>query len=161
MPHKRRVQIVAVRPFVKAKKQQFNNEKGRPKKKKATKWQLSNDVWGFGWDLLFVLFLFEGGGVFLCVFSIYVCFFSWLARINHTFAGNVLVWSVFSSAFFFFIYIIYICTTHLCCFLFQELIMCSLVTFYFGVLSAFSPSFLWLLILRGLVGFGIGGAPQA
>ncbi|KAK7087899.1 hypothetical protein V1264_021891 [Littorina saxatilis] len=42
-----------------------------------------------------------------------------------------------------------------------ELIMCSLVTFYFGILSAFSPSFIWLLILRGLVGVGIGGAPQA
>ncbi|KAL8559889.1 hypothetical protein ACOMHN_016935 [Nucella lapillus] len=42
-----------------------------------------------------------------------------------------------------------------------ELIMCSLVTFYFGLLSAFSPNFIWLLILRGLVGFGIGGAPQA
>nr|KAG5696862.1 hypothetical protein BaRGS_035272 [Batillaria attramentaria] len=42
-----------------------------------------------------------------------------------------------------------------------ELILCSLVTFYFGILSAFAPSYLWLLILRGLVGFGIGGAPQA
>ncbi|KAL8604650.1 hypothetical protein ACOMHN_013430 [Nucella lapillus] len=42
-----------------------------------------------------------------------------------------------------------------------ELILCSLVTFYFGILSAFSPTFIWLLILRGLVGFGIGGAPQA
>lgn len=42
-----------------------------------------------------------------------------------------------------------------------ELILCSLVTFYFGVLSAFAPSYIWLLILRGLVGFGIGGAPQA
>ncbi|XP_025092946.1 synaptic vesicle 2-related protein-like isoform X3 [Pomacea canaliculata] len=42
-----------------------------------------------------------------------------------------------------------------------ELIMCSVVTFYFGILSAFSPSYVWLLILRGLVGFGIGGAPQA
>ncbi|XP_076434942.1 synaptic vesicle 2-related protein-like [Babylonia areolata] len=42
-----------------------------------------------------------------------------------------------------------------------ELILCSLVTFYFGILSAFSPTYIWLLILRGLVGFGIGGAPQA
>ena len=39
--------------------------------------------------------------------------------------------------------------------------MCSLFTFYFGVLSSFAPLFIWLLILRGIVGFGIGGAPQA
>jgi MFS family permease len=37
------------------------------------------------------------------------------------------------------------------------LILCTLFTFYFGTLSAFSPIFIWLLILRGLVGFGIGG----
>ncbi|XP_064612185.1 synaptic vesicle 2-related protein-like [Liolophura sinensis] len=42
-----------------------------------------------------------------------------------------------------------------------ELIMSSAFTFYFGILSAFSPTFIWMLILRGLVGFGIGGAPQA
>ena len=42
-----------------------------------------------------------------------------------------------------------------------ELIMCSAFTFYFGILSSFSPTFLWMLILRGLVGFGIGGAPQS
>lgn len=34
-------------------------------------------------------------------------------------------------------------------------------TFYFGALSALAPVFIWLLILRGLVGFGIGGAPQS
>ena len=39
--------------------------------------------------------------------------------------------------------------------------MCTLFTFYFGALSALSPIFIWLLILRGLVGFGIGGAPQS
>lgn len=39
--------------------------------------------------------------------------------------------------------------------------MCSLFTFYFGVLSAASPNFIWMLILRGLVGFGIGGVPQS
>ncbi|XP_076108218.1 synaptic vesicle 2-related protein-like [Mytilus galloprovincialis] len=42
-----------------------------------------------------------------------------------------------------------------------ELILCSVFTCYFGILSAFSPNFAWLLILRGLVGFGIGGAPQS
>lgn len=42
-----------------------------------------------------------------------------------------------------------------------ELILCSVFTCYFGILSAFSPNFVWLLILRGLVGFGIGGAPQS
>jgi len=41
------------------------------------------------------------------------------------------------------------------------LILCTLFTFYFGVLSSFAPVFSWLLILRGLVGFGIGGAPQS
>ncbi|XP_064618539.1 synaptic vesicle 2-related protein-like isoform X2 [Lineus longissimus] len=41
------------------------------------------------------------------------------------------------------------------------LLLCSLFTFYYGILSALSPIFIWLLILRGLVGFGIGGAPQS
>jgi MFS family permease len=41
------------------------------------------------------------------------------------------------------------------------LILCTLFTFYFGALSALSPVFIWLLVLRGLVGFGIGGAPQS
>ncbi|CAK9304000.1 unnamed protein product [Gordionus sp. m RMFG-2023] len=41
------------------------------------------------------------------------------------------------------------------------LFMCSLFTFYFGFLSSFSPTFLWLILLRGLTGFGIGGAPQS
>ncbi|XP_069135340.1 synaptic vesicle 2-related protein-like [Argopecten irradians] len=40
----------------------------------------------------------------------------------------------------------------------SELILCSVFTCYFGILSAFSPTFIWMLILRGLVGFGIGGA---
>ncbi|KAL4223272.1 hypothetical protein ACF0H5_016744 [Mactra antiquata] len=43
----------------------------------------------------------------------------------------------------------------------SELILCSVFTCYFGFLSAFAPNFIWLLILRGLVGFGIGGAPQS
>ncbi|XP_055958029.1 synaptic vesicle 2-related protein isoform X1 [Patella vulgata] len=43
----------------------------------------------------------------------------------------------------------------------KELILCSVFTCYFGILSAFSPNFYWMLILRGLVGFGIGGAPQS
>ncbi|WAR02689.1 SVOP-like protein [Mya arenaria] len=43
----------------------------------------------------------------------------------------------------------------------SELILCSVFTCYFGFLSAFAPTFIWLLILRGLVGFGIGGAPQS
>ncbi|XP_048582883.1 synaptic vesicle 2-related protein isoform X2 [Nematostella vectensis] len=33
--------------------------------------------------------------------------------------------------------------------------------FYFGLLSAFSPHYYWIIALRCLVGFGIGGAPQA
>lgn len=42
-----------------------------------------------------------------------------------------------------------------------EMILCSLFTFCYGLLSAFSPNFIWLLILRGLVGFGVGGVPQS
>ncbi|XP_033112116.1 synaptic vesicle 2-related protein-like isoform X1 [Anneissia japonica] len=41
------------------------------------------------------------------------------------------------------------------------LIACSIWIFYYGVLSCACPVYIWLLILRGLVGFGIGGAPQA
>ena len=32
---------------------------------------------------------------------------------------------------------------------------------YYGIVSAVSPSLAWLLILRLLVGFGVGGGPQA
>ncbi|XP_041483209.1 synaptic vesicle 2-related protein-like [Lytechinus variegatus] len=38
--------------------------------------------------------------------------------------------------------------------------LCSFYIFYFGALSSLSPSYLWLLFLRGLVGFGLGGASQ-
>jgi MFS family permease len=38
----------------------------------------------------------------------------------------------------------------------SSLILSTFVLFYFGALSAFSPVFAWLLILRALVGFGIG-----
>uniref|UniRef100_A0A672ZRV6 Synaptic vesicle 2-related protein-like n=1 Tax=Sphaeramia orbicularis TaxID=375764 RepID=A0A672ZRV6_9TELE len=41
------------------------------------------------------------------------------------------------------------------------LIICMCWTLYYGLLSAFVPVYGWLLVLRGLVGFGIGGAPQA
>ncbi|XP_034565895.1 synaptic vesicle 2-related protein [Notolabrus celidotus] len=41
------------------------------------------------------------------------------------------------------------------------LIMCMCWTLFYGLLSAFAPVYSWLLVLRGLVGFGIGGAPQA
>ncbi|XP_051887817.1 synaptic vesicle 2-related protein isoform X1 [Pristis pectinata] len=34
-------------------------------------------------------------------------------------------------------------------------------TLYYGILSAFSPIYSWILVLRGLVGFGIGGVPQS
>ncbi|KAL0965642.1 hypothetical protein UPYG_G00283870 [Umbra pygmaea] len=32
---------------------------------------------------------------------------------------------------------------------------------YYGFLSSFAPGYGWVLVLRGLVGFGIGGAPQS
>ncbi|XP_076614565.1 synaptic vesicle 2-related protein [Chaetodon auriga] len=41
------------------------------------------------------------------------------------------------------------------------LIMCMCWIFYYGLLSSFTPVYSWLLVLRGLVGFGIGGAPQS
>ncbi|XP_038059039.1 synaptic vesicle 2-related protein-like isoform X2 [Patiria miniata] len=43
----------------------------------------------------------------------------------------------------------------------KGLIFCSSVILYFGLLSAATPNFTWLLIMRGLVGFGIGGASQS
>lgn len=41
------------------------------------------------------------------------------------------------------------------------LIMCVVWTFYVGLLSSFSPNLAWILFLRGLVGFGVGGVPQS
>ncbi|XP_022086272.1 synaptic vesicle 2-related protein-like [Acanthaster planci] len=41
------------------------------------------------------------------------------------------------------------------------LIFCTLWLFYHGLLSSFSPTYVWILILRCLVGFGIGGVPQS
>ncbi|XP_070571836.1 synaptic vesicle 2-related protein-like [Ptychodera flava] len=41
------------------------------------------------------------------------------------------------------------------------LILCAIWLFYYGILTALSPSLIWMLILRGLVGFGIGGVPQS
>ncbi|XP_078679986.1 synaptic vesicle 2-related protein-like isoform X3 [Branchiostoma floridae x Branchiostoma belcheri] len=32
---------------------------------------------------------------------------------------------------------------------------------YYGILSAFSPTYIWIVLLRGIVGFGIGGVPQS
>uniref|UniRef100_A0A8C5BVJ0 SV2 related protein n=1 Tax=Gadus morhua TaxID=8049 RepID=A0A8C5BVJ0_GADMO len=34
-------------------------------------------------------------------------------------------------------------------------------TMFYGVMSAFAPVYGWMLVLRALVGFGIGGAPQS
>ncbi|XP_063720368.1 synaptic vesicle 2-related protein-like isoform X2 [Symsagittifera roscoffensis] len=42
-----------------------------------------------------------------------------------------------------------------------SLVLSSCLTFYFGALTAFSPNFYWVLVLRGLTGAGIAGAPQA
>ncbi|KAM9793263.1 synaptic vesicle 2-related protein isoform 2-T2 [Syngnathus typhle] len=43
----------------------------------------------------------------------------------------------------------------------KGLTMCMAWTFYYSVLSALAPNFYWLLLLRGLVGVGIGGAHQS
>ncbi|XP_055390109.1 synaptic vesicle 2-related protein [Condylostylus longicornis] len=39
--------------------------------------------------------------------------------------------------------------------------LCGILLFLYGLLSAVSPSFNWLLLLRGLVGFAIGCVPQS
>ncbi|XP_034026161.1 synaptic vesicle 2-related protein [Thalassophryne amazonica] len=39
--------------------------------------------------------------------------------------------------------------------------MSVLWTMFYGVMSAFAPIYAWILFLRALVGFGIGGAPQS
>lgn len=41
------------------------------------------------------------------------------------------------------------------------LVWTSVFLFYFGFLTAFSPTFQWVLFLRFMVGFFIGGVPQA
>lgn len=38
---------------------------------------------------------------------------------------------------------------------------CAAMAFAVGILSAFSPTFYFLLFFRGLTGFGIGGVPQS
>lgn len=40
------------------------------------------------------------------------------------------------------------------------LILASFVVCYFGLLTSFSPSYAWILILRGLVGAGMAGMPH-
>lgn len=43
-----------------------------------------------------------------------------------------------------------------------QIIMLSAVWIcYMGVLTAFSPNYYWILILRGMVGLGFGGAIQS
>ncbi|CAH1800723.1 unnamed protein product [Owenia fusiformis] len=39
--------------------------------------------------------------------------------------------------------------------------ICASLMFYFGILTALSPTYIWILILRGIVGFGFGGAVQS
>ncbi len=43
----------------------------------------------------------------------------------------------------------------------QGLKMSVLWTMFYGLMSAFAPIYGWILFLRALVGFGIGGAPQS
>lgn len=52
----------------------------------------------------------------------------------------------------------YSCDVSVC---FQGLKMSVLWTLFYGILSAFAPIYAWILFLRALVGFGIGGAPQS
>ena len=43
----------------------------------------------------------------------------------------------------------------------QSVTVCMCWTLYYSLLSPFAPEYGWLLVLRGLVGFGIGGTPQS
>ncbi|XP_072388287.1 synaptic vesicle 2-related protein isoform X1 [Diabrotica undecimpunctata] len=43
----------------------------------------------------------------------------------------------------------------------HALTLCAILLFYYGLLSAAAPSFMWILLLRGLVGFAIGCTPQS
>lgn len=45
--------------------------------------------------------------------------------------------------------------------IFQVIVLSALWISYFGFLSAFSPHYYWIIALRMLVGFGIGGGPQS
>ncbi|XP_029161746.1 synaptic vesicle 2-related protein-like isoform X2 [Nylanderia fulva] len=43
----------------------------------------------------------------------------------------------------------------------QALTLCSVLLSYYAFLSSFAPNFLWILLLRGVVGFAIGCVPQS
>ncbi|KAL3287918.1 hypothetical protein HHI36_002374 [Cryptolaemus montrouzieri] len=43
----------------------------------------------------------------------------------------------------------------------HALTLCSVLLFYYGILSSLAPSFMWILLLRGLVGFAVGCTPQS
>lgn len=43
----------------------------------------------------------------------------------------------------------------------RTLTLCGVLLFYYGFLSSLAPNFLWILLLRGLVGFAIGCVPQS
>lgn len=43
----------------------------------------------------------------------------------------------------------------------KALTLCGVLLFLYGLLSSVAPSFGWLLLLRGLVGFAIGCVPQS
>ncbi|XP_069695518.1 synaptic vesicle 2-related protein [Periplaneta americana] len=43
----------------------------------------------------------------------------------------------------------------------QALTLCGVLLFCYGLLSSLAPNFLWILFLRGLVGFAIGCVPQS
>lgn len=61
------------------------------------------------------------------------------------------------------ILLIYLFSSVLCldCIHMQGLKLSVLWTMFYGLMSAFAPIYGWILVLRALVGFGIGGAPQS
>ncbi|XP_031549488.1 synaptic vesicle 2-related protein-like isoform X2 [Actinia tenebrosa] len=43
----------------------------------------------------------------------------------------------------------------------KELIWCTILIFFGGFLSTFSPTYIWMVAFRGIVGLGLGGVAQA
>jgi len=73
-----------------------------------------------------------------------------------------LIWFTIKSEITFIIYSILILMKLIIIFyILQALTLCSVLLFYFGILSSISPNYTWLLVLRGLVGFAIGCSPQS
>ncbi len=48
----------------------------------------------------------------------------------------------------------------ICLYFLQVVILASLGVFYYGLISAISPRYFWIVLLRGMVGFSMSGVVQ-